>query len=249
MRSRRRSTLVSAMVALRSSISDRRQRVQRGRDRCVRRRSTTTVDAGRRRRARTRRRSSSASRTDRCCRSCCRTRRRGDRDPDPHRHDQPGHRRGGRVPRADRPRPQVAVEFINTELDGVDGHPIELVDLQHQLQPRPLAELRAGDGLADRSPRSSAASTSGAPASRRSQNNGIPYVGGIPVSFDAARSPVSFQFSGGTWGAVLGDGAVRGRGARRPQDRDDLRRVRADHRLGRARQGTRWSGTAPRSRS
>ncbi len=38
------------------------------------------------------------------------------------------------------------------------------------------------------------------------QNNGIPYVGGIPVSFDAARSPVSFQFSGGTWGAVLGMG-------------------------------------------
>ena len=38
------------------------------------------------------------------------------------------------------------------------------------------------------------------------ENNGIPYVGGIPVSFESARSPVSFQFSGGTWGAVLGMG-------------------------------------------
>jgi branched-chain amino acid transport system substrate-binding protein len=38
------------------------------------------------------------------------------------------------------------------------------------------------------------------------ERNGIPYVGGIPVSFESARSKVSFQFSGGIWGAGLGEG-------------------------------------------
>jgi branched-chain amino acid transport system substrate-binding protein len=34
------------------------------------------------------------------------------------------------------------------------------------------------------------------------EQNGIPYVGGIPVNFDEMRSPVSFQFSGGSPGAM-----------------------------------------------
>ena len=49
------------------------------------------------------------------------------------------------------------------------------------------------------------------------RNNKIPYVGGIPVSFEAMRSPNSFQFSGGIWGAALGMGqyAVDSLGAKR----------------------------------
>jgi branched-chain amino acid transport system substrate-binding protein len=35
-------------------------------------------------------------------------------------------------------------------------------------------------------------------------DNGVPFVGGIPVAFDAAQSPVSFQFGGATWGAAVG---------------------------------------------
>jgi branched-chain amino acid transport system substrate-binding protein len=35
------------------------------------------------------------------------------------------------------------------------------------------------------------------------RDNGIPYVGGIPVSTQSATSPNSFQWSGGTWGATV----------------------------------------------
>jgi branched-chain amino acid transport system substrate-binding protein len=34
------------------------------------------------------------------------------------------------------------------------------------------------------------------------EQNGIPYVGGIPVNFDEMQSPISFQFSGGSPGAM-----------------------------------------------
>jgi branched-chain amino acid transport system substrate-binding protein len=33
--------------------------------------------------------------------------------------------------------------------------------------------------------------------------NGVPFVGGIPVSSQSARSATSFQWSGGTWGATV----------------------------------------------
>jgi len=33
--------------------------------------------------------------------------------------------------------------------------------------------------------------------------NGVPYVGGIPISDESATSPTSFQWSGGTWGAAV----------------------------------------------
>ncbi len=48
-------------------------------------------------------------------------------------------------------------------------------------------------------------------------DNGIPYVGGIPVSSASATSPASYQWSGGTWGATVAfahDAATRGRAKR-----------------------------------
>jgi len=99
---------------------------------------------------------------------------------------------------------KVAIEFINTELDGVDGRPIELVSCDTRFDPNQSTACAQqmvdagvvaviggidvwGDGI------------------KVLEDNGIPYVGGIPVSFHSVRSPVSFQFSGGTWGAVLGE--------------------------------------------
>lgn len=111
---------------------------------------------------------------------------------------------------------RVAFDFINTELGGLEGHPLELVTCDTAFDPnKSLAcaqkmvdeEVIAvvggidiwGDGI------------------KVLEDNGIPYVGGIPVSFNAARSPVSFQFSGGIWGAVLGEAyyAVETLGAER----------------------------------
>jgi branched-chain amino acid transport system substrate-binding protein len=98
---------------------------------------------------------------------------------------------------------RVAFEFINTELGGVDGRPLELVACDTQFNPA-LSQACAqrmidedvlavvggidvfGDGI------------------RILEDNGIPYVGGIPVSAIAMTSGNSFQFSGGSWGAALG---------------------------------------------
>ena len=97
----------------------------------------------------------------------------------------------------------AAAAFINAELGGVDGRPIEIVPclLSNALAPEEAsgcarqlvdAEVVAvlgGIGLAN------------GPALTVFEDNGIPYVGGIPVNEDEMRSPASFQFSGGSPGA------------------------------------------------
>ena len=101
---------------------------------------------------------------------------------------------------------KVAIEFINTELDGIDGHPLELVTCDTAFNPD--LSQRCAQEMASKKV---AAVVGGidvwGTGIKTLENDGIPFVGGIPVSFDAARSKVSFQFSGGLWGAVLGMGA------------------------------------------
>jgi branched-chain amino acid transport system substrate-binding protein len=99
---------------------------------------------------------------------------------------------------------KVAFEFINTELNGLDGHPLELITCDTAFDPNKslaCAQLMVDEGVL--------AVIGGidiwGDGIKVLEDNGIPYVGGIPVSFNAARSPVSFQFSGGIWGAVLGE--------------------------------------------
>ena len=98
-----------------------------------------------------------------------------------------------------------AVKFINDELGGVGGRPIELVPclISNPLSPdeaqacaRQLVDAKVvavlgGIGL------------SNGPALKVFQENGIPWVGGIPVNSDEMTSPVSFQFSGGSPGAFV----------------------------------------------
>ncbi len=97
---------------------------------------------------------------------------------------------------------QAGVEFINTELGGVDGRPIE-VDVcntefsaegstscgQKYVEAEAPAVLGGidvfGNGI------------------ETLADNGIPYIGGIPISFQSVKSPNSFQWSGGTWGAAV----------------------------------------------
>ncbi len=99
---------------------------------------------------------------------------------------------------------KVAFEFINTELDGLDGHPLELITCDTRFSPD--LSLQCAQQMVDEDV---IAVVGGidiwGDGIKVLEDNGIPYVGGIPVSFNAARSPVSFQFSGGTWGAVLGE--------------------------------------------
>ncbi len=100
---------------------------------------------------------------------------------------------------------KVAVDFINTELNGVDGHPIELLTCNTNFN-ADLSQSCAQQMVSDEVVAVVGGIDIWGTGIKTLENNGIPYVGGIPVSFDAARSPVSFQFSGGTWGAVLGMG-------------------------------------------
>ena len=97
----------------------------------------------------------------------------------------------------------AAAKFINSELGGVDGRPIEIVPclLSNALSPEEasgcarqlvaagVVAVLGGIGL------------SNGPALTVFEDNGIPFVGGIPVNEDEMRSTASFQFSGGSPGA------------------------------------------------
>jgi branched-chain amino acid transport system substrate-binding protein len=99
-----------------------------------------------------------------------------------------------------------AVTFINKELGGVGGRPVELVPClisnpmspdeaqgcARQLVDAKVVAVLGGIGL------------SNGAALKVFQDNGIPWVGGIPVNADEMTSPVSFQFSGGSPGAFVG---------------------------------------------
>jgi branched-chain amino acid transport system substrate-binding protein len=100
---------------------------------------------------------------------------------------------------------KVAIDFINTELNGVDGRPIELVPCNTNFNPD-LSQSCAQQMVSRKVVAVIGGIDIWGTGIATLQNNGVPYVGGIPVSFNAARSPASFQFSGGTWGAVLGMG-------------------------------------------
>jgi branched-chain amino acid transport system substrate-binding protein len=96
---------------------------------------------------------------------------------------------------------EAGVDWINTELGGVDGRPLELVACittfsversqqcaQQMVQEDVVAVLGGID----------ISSNGSIPVLEQNQ---LPYVGGIPINLDEERSPISFQFSGGMPGA------------------------------------------------
>lgn len=98
---------------------------------------------------------------------------------------------------------QAAIDFINEELGGVDGRPLELVPCittfsveksQKCAQDLVQQDVVAVTGGID--------ITSSGSIPVLEQNN-LPYIGGIPVNFAEMQSPVSFQFSGGSPGAFV----------------------------------------------
>lgn len=98
---------------------------------------------------------------------------------------------------------EAGVRFINEELGGIDGRPIELVSCittfspeksqacaQQMVQEEVVAVLGGID----------ITSTGSIPVL---EQNGLPYVGGIPINTDEMASPISFQFSGGSPGSFV----------------------------------------------
>lgn len=97
---------------------------------------------------------------------------------------------------------QAAVEFINEQLGGVGGRPLELLVCNTQFSTEGSAAC--GQQMVE----------AGVPAVLGGidvfgtaidtlADNGIPWVGGIPVSTQSMTDPLSFQWSGGTWGATI----------------------------------------------
>lgn len=97
---------------------------------------------------------------------------------------------------------QAAIDFVNEQLGGVDGRPIELQVCntefsaegstscgQRFVEDDVVAVLGGIDVFGN--------------AVEVLADNDIPYVGGIPISTQSVQSPNSFQWSGGTWGATV----------------------------------------------
>lgn len=97
---------------------------------------------------------------------------------------------------------RAAVDFINDQLGGVDGRPLEIEVCNTEFSPEGSTACAQGfveagvpvvlggidvfgDGLVTLA------------------DNEIPFVGGIPVSTSSVTSPSSYQWSGGTWGATV----------------------------------------------
>lgn len=97
---------------------------------------------------------------------------------------------------------ETAVQFLNEEMGGVDGRPIELhtciTDFSPEQSSACAQEMVQSDVVAVLG----GIDLASAGSMPIFEQNEIPYVGGIPANFEEAQSPVSFQFSGGTWGAM-----------------------------------------------
>lgn len=107
---------------------------------------------------------------------------------------------------------EAAVRFINEELGGVGGRPVELLPCITTFsveKSRSCAQELAAKDVVAVTGGIDITSNGSIPVL---EQNEIPFVGGIPINFDEMRSPISFQFSGGTPGAFAGfayDAATR----------------------------------------
>ncbi len=98
---------------------------------------------------------------------------------------------------------EAAVKLINTELGGIDGRPLELIPCvttfsveksqacAQDLIQKQVVGITGGIDVT---------STGSIPVL---EQNNMPYLGGIPINFEEMKSPISFQFSGGSPGAMV----------------------------------------------
>jgi branched-chain amino acid transport system substrate-binding protein len=97
---------------------------------------------------------------------------------------------------------QAGVAFVNGQLGGVDGRPIRVEVCNTQFS------AEGSTACAQRFVEEGVPAVLGGidvfgNAIDTLEDNGIPYVGGIPISTQSATSPLSFQWSGGIWGATV----------------------------------------------
>lgn len=97
---------------------------------------------------------------------------------------------------------QAAADWVNDELGGVDGHPIRLEVCNTKFSAE--GSTACGQRFVDEKV---PAVLGGIDVFGNSidvlDQNGVPFVGGIPVADQSATASNSFQFSGGTWGSAI----------------------------------------------
>jgi len=97
----------------------------------------------------------------------------------------------------------AAVEFINNELGGIDGRPLELIPCITTFSPeksQACAQQLVQAGVVAVVGGLDITSNGSIPVL---EQNDLAYVGGVPVNLEDMTSPISFQFSGGSPGAYV----------------------------------------------
>ena len=96
----------------------------------------------------------------------------------------------------------AATEFVNEQLGGIDGRPIEVEVCNTEFSAegstscgQQFVEAEVPAVLGGIDVFGNGIDTLG--------ENGIPYIGGIPISTQSVEATNSFQWSGGTWGASV----------------------------------------------
>ena len=97
---------------------------------------------------------------------------------------------------------QAGMAFINEQLGGVGGRPLELEVCNTEFSAE--GSTSCGQRFAEEElPLVLGGIDVFGNAIEILGRNGIPYLGGIPVSVASVKEPNSFQWSGGTWGAAV----------------------------------------------
>jgi len=97
----------------------------------------------------------------------------------------------------------AAVEFINTELGGVDGRPIQFepcITTFSVEKSQACAQELVQKGAVTVTGGIDITSNGSVPILEQNQ---VPMIGGVPVNNDEMASPIAFQFSGGSPGAMV----------------------------------------------
>ena len=97
---------------------------------------------------------------------------------------------------------ESAVKWINTELGGVDGRPIQLetcITTFSVEKSQACAQEMVQKGAVAVTGGIDVSSNGSVPILEQNQ---LPLIGGVPVNNDEMQSPISFQFSGGSPGAM-----------------------------------------------
>ncbi len=97
----------------------------------------------------------------------------------------------------------AAAKFINEELGGVNGTPMQIVPCITTFsveKSQACAQQLVQEGVIAVTGGVDITSNGSMPVL---EQNNMPYIGGIPINFAEMRSPISFQFSGGMAGAFV----------------------------------------------